>query len=67
MFATLRGFDCVLLCAIISVLSFVRSFLFVLLSVALPKDNVRRALQIGIATVMAGTSTYNLMMYAAAP
>lgn len=33
------------------------------LSVALPKDNMERALQIGIAAAMAGTSTYILMMY----
>lgn len=54
MFATLRGFDCVLLCVI-----FCYSFS---LLVGLPKDNMKRALQIGIAAVMAGTSTYILMI-----
>lgn len=44
--ATLRGFDCVLLCCVVCVLlfqcclSFVGSFFFIFLSVALPKDNI---------------------------
>lgn len=68
MFATLRGFDCVLLCVIyFSAIfrSFVRSFILSFGCFA-PKDNMKRALQIGIATVMAGTSTHILMMCAAA-